>query len=274
MGGFHLLYHMPNASLNNYNKNYLNGQHYLMNRDDLRNWVKDEVTMSGSIQLNITDKEIDRVIDYATQEVYEMYPDALKDSCCIIPLATFRTPEFKRTRTIQFPKCVMSVTEFREMKRRNSLFGIQDPDISFNRAFQSDMYFSAPYNMDTVTFRTMQWSLWDQLKMFTLVDIQHSWNRNSHTLLVPGHDPFTDVWCRLMVKVPEQELWEDPWCKKWIAAKCKKQVHKLLGTVTANIIGGVTINANIYKEDADADIQECKDYWKELIQGDYFLAFP
>ena len=245
-----------------------------MTRDELVKWVNDEVTMSGSIQLNITEAEINRVIDFATKQVYELYPDAVKDSCCIIPVRVFKSQEFKKTRTIQFPECVTSITEFREMKRRNSLFGINDPDISFNRAFQSDMYFSAPYNMDTVTFRTYQWSMWDQLKQFTLVDIQHSWNRLSHTLLVLGHDPFVDVWCRLMVKVPEKELWDDPWVQKWIAAKCKKQVYKLLGTVSANIIGGVTINADVYKAEAEADETECKEYWKEMIQGSYFVQFP
>lgn len=245
-----------------------------MTRDELRSWIKDEVTMSGSININIQDKEIDRIIDKGTLELYELYPDALKDSCCIIPLHTFRTSNFKQTRTIQFPKCVYSITEFKEMKRRNGLFGIQDPDISFNKAFQADMYFSAPYNMDTVSFRTYQWSLWDQMKQFTLIDIQHSWNRLSKTLLVTGHDPLTDVWCRLNVIVPEQELWEDPWARMWISAKCKLQVYKLLGTVSSNLIGGVTINANVYKEDADNDINTCKEYWKEINQASYFEAFP
>ena len=47
------------------------------------------------------------------------------------------------------------------MKRRNVMFGINDPDFSFNRAFMADMWLGSRMNMDSVMFRTMQWSLWD-----------------------------------------------------------------------------------------------------------------
>jgi len=36
-----------------------------------------------------------------------------------------------------------------------------------------------------------------------------------------GHDPYNDVYCEVAVKVDEQELFEDPWVRQWIAAKCK-----------------------------------------------------
>lgn len=245
-----------------------------MTKREMIKWLKDEVTMSGSINISLQDKEYGRVIDKETNMIYEYYPDAIKHSYCVIPHQYFYTPEFRKNRTIQFPKCVLSVTRFEEMKRRNSMFGINDPDFSFDKTFSADMWFGTQMGMDTVMFRTIQWNLWDQLKVFNLVDIQHKWNRTTHQLLVMGHDPYCNVFCELDVKADPQELWEDPWVKQWIAAKCKQQVAKTLGVFTVTLIGGVTVNNNLYTEEANNDLNECKERWKDMQQADWFETTP
>jgi len=177
--------------------------------------------MSGSINLALTDEEFNRVIDKETNMIYELYPEAVNFDFVIIHRSVFYQPEFRKNRIIQFPDCVLSVIKFEEMRRRNSMFGIADPDFGFNRMFQADLWMGPHMSMDTVMFRTIQWSVWDQLKQFNLVDIAHEWNRNKHTLYVKGHDPQAHVYCEVATKVDPQYLWEDPWVKQWIAAKCK-----------------------------------------------------
>ena len=245
-----------------------------MTRNEMVEWLEDEVTMSGSIDISLTKKEYERVLTKETKMIYELYPDSIKAAYCIIPASTFYTPEFRRTRTIQFPDCVLSVTRIMEMKRRNAMFGINDPDFSFDKTFQADMWFGTQMGMDTVMFRTIQWSLWDQLKQFNLVDMKHHWNRTSKQLLVTGHDPYNNVFCELDVKAAETELWDDPWVQKYIAAKCKLQVAKLIGTFTVQLVGGVTVNTNLYTEEANNDITECKEYWKDMQQADFFETTP
>ena len=41
------------------------------------------------------------------------------------------------------------------MKRRNAMFGINDPDFSFNKTFMADMWLGSQMNMDSVAFRTI-----------------------------------------------------------------------------------------------------------------------
>ena len=177
-------------------------------------WLKDEVTMSGTLNISIADKEYERVIDKETNMIYELYPEAVQYEYCIIDHRVFMTPEFRRTRTIQFPECVLSIVKFEEMKRRNQMWGIADPDFSWNRMFQADLWMGPTMAMDTVMFRTIQWSTWDQLKQFNLVDIKHTWNRAKHSLLVTGHDPYNSVFCEVATKVPGESLWEDSWVKQ------------------------------------------------------------
>ena len=234
-----------------------------MTRDEFKQWLKDEVTLSGALAINIPDKEYDRVIDRELQAVYEKSTEAVKESYTIIPVDYFYTPEFRRTRTIQFPKCVMSVIRFVEMKRRNSMFGFNDPDFSFNRTFQADMWLGSQMNMDSVMFRTVQWSLWDQLKQFTLIDIKHRWNWNDKTLLVLGHDPTVNVFCGLGVKVAEEDMFEDYWCRKWISAHMMLQANKLLTLFNLPLQGGVAINLAPIVDEANKNIEECTNYWRD-----------
>lgn len=244
-----------------------------MKKAEFLDWVKNDITISGALTINVPDKEIERIITKETKYLAEIYPDMIQDSYCILHPRIFHSPEFRANRTIQFPDCVKSIVKFEEMLRRGAMLGFNDADLTFNRAFMSDVWFSAPFSMDTITYRMMSMEVWDQMKRFTLVDINYSYNRNTHKCLVLGHDPRTPVFCQMNTIIPEEDAWDDPWVQTWIAAKCRLSVYRLLGTFTANLVGGVTINAATYKETADADIEKCETYFKELIQPTYFLDF-
>lgn len=126
-----------------------------MTRKEFKEWLQDEVTLSGALSVNIPDKEYDRIIDRELKALYELSPEAVKESYTIIPVDYFYKKEFRSSRTIKFPDCVISVNKFVEMKRRNAMFGINDPDFAFNRAFMADLWLGSQMNMDSVAFRTI-----------------------------------------------------------------------------------------------------------------------
>lgn len=245
-----------------------------MTRSEFIEWLKDEVTLSGALQVNLPDKEYNRIIDRELKMVYELSPDAIQESYTIIPVEYFYTPEFRKNRTIQFPKCVQSVNRFVEMKRRNVMFGINDPDFSFNRAFMADMWLGSQMNMDSVMFRTIQWSLWDQLKNFTLIDIKHRWNWDTHQLLVLGHDPRVNVFCGLHVKVDEQAVFDDIWAQKYIAAHCKLAAVRLLGLFQAPLLSNISLNTSVYESEATSAIEEVKAHWNDINTMSRFWTIP
>lgn len=242
-----------------------------MTQKEMLKWLKNEVTMSGTINISITDAEYERIMDKEILMVYQLYPVAAKHQFFIIHPQQFRTPEFRRNRTIQFPDCVLQVSRFEEMRNRNMIYGFADPDFAFNKTFMADMWIGSMMNLDSTMFRTLQWSIADQLKQFTLIDIKHVYNEADHTLLVTGHDPHVPVYCEVYTKVPATELYDDPWVRQWIAAKCKLNVAKTIGTFTSNLIGGVTVNYNIYTEEANNDINDCKEWWKNLRDENHFF---
>ena len=145
-----------------------------MTKDELKEWIIKDVTISGALSINVPDAEIERVIEVETEQLYEIDPDAVKDAYVIVHPNVFHSPEFRSNRTLVFPKCVKSVTDFFEIRRRNMLFGINDGDLTWNRMFMSDIWFGGALNMDLINYRTQQMSVWDQMKAWQLVDIQHS----------------------------------------------------------------------------------------------------
>ena len=245
-----------------------------MTKDEFRNWLKADVTLDGALAINLPETLYDRIIDREVKQLYEIFSEATEEDFFVIPREVFYTSEFRKNRKIKFPDCVFSVSKFQEMKRRNNMFGIMDPDFGFNKAFMSDLWLGSLMNMDSVAFRTIQWSAWDQLKQFTLVDIQHKWNYLSKELLVLGHDPSVDVFCGLYVKVPQEELYDNVWVQKWISAHCKLQANKLLTIFSTNLVGGVTIQMSSYVDEAKADIEDCKAKFIENAKVPHMYTIP
>ena len=244
-----------------------------MRKTDLVKFVKKEVTFSGQLNINMTDDEIGRIIDQETEMVYDLDRESVETKQVIVPKGLFYTPNFRQSRTIQFPDCVRFVTKFEEIKARNTVWGINDPDISFTRLMNSDLFLS-PLGSDTVSMRTIQWSSWEQMKNFTLVDINRKWNPKTHRLLVTGHDPKGNVYMEYSEKVAQEIMWDNPWVRQWICAKAKKKVAKLLGLITVQLIGGASVNASVIDGDAEDELNACKEYWKDTNQPDWFICFP
>lgn len=71
-----------------------------MTRAEFKEWLKDEVTLSGALAIDIPDKEYDRVIDRELKMLYEINPEAVKESFTIIPCEYFYTKEFRQNRMI------------------------------------------------------------------------------------------------------------------------------------------------------------------------------
>ena len=244
-----------------------------MTKNDFIKNIVDEITISGSLNIEVKTDEIERIIENEKRNVFRNWRDTVELRYGIVPVTQFRTPEFRASRTIQFPDCVLNIGHLEEMRRKNSLFGLAgDPDFTFGRFMNQDMLIPGNFlSTDAVVYRTIQMSTWDQLKTFNLSDIKHRFDEVSHVLTVLGHDPIAPVFCELYVKAPEEKLFDDPWVQKWMGAKCKLQVAKAIGTFTATTIGGVTVNYNLYTDEANKDLDECKEFFKNLRDADHFF---
>lgn len=242
-----------------------------MTKQELIKLVTDDLTVSGSLKLNLNEDEISRIIDVEKNMVYRDWRDTVELKMAVMNPAVFRTKEFKKSRTIHLPECVWGIHDLREIKDGSRLFGLLDPDLSMDRIMASDLWLS-PFSSDTIATRTVSYSWFDLARSFTLYDISSRYNINTHRLYIYGHDPIAPVLIRAYVAIDDGDLYSDYYFQRWIIAKCKCQLHRVLKTFEYTTIGGVNITS-MYGDQGEKEIQEIKEYIKSQDQPDWFLMF-
>ncbi len=242
-----------------------------MTKDELIKFIEDDITVSGSVNLQFNEAEISRIIDMCKRQVHREWRDAVELQMAILSPKAFRTQEFRQSRTIQLPDCVFGIDEFREIKDGSRLFGINDPDLSLERVMASDLWLS-PFSSDVITTRTISYSWFDLARSFTLIDIQFKFNINTHKIQIIGHDPLAPVLIRAFVAIEDSALFDDYWFQTLCCATCKIRANRVLKQFEFTAVGGVQISS-LLKEEGDKQLEEVKDWRDKNEQPDYFLEF-
>ena len=233
-------------------------------------FVNGEITASCSIPFSLPPIEIERITKIESEWMYREYRDAVQDGWYVLNKKYYQTHEWKATRTFQLPDCVMAIKYIFELTGGQRVFGIHDPDMSFDRLMAADMYLS-PMSSDQITYRTIQWSFWDLAKQFNLRDINHHFSVNTKRLIITGRDPVEHLWVTVLNKIPIENLYDDPLFLKWVIAKSKIQLARILGTFNYTLIGGVQINYADIRAEGQAELEELKAKIKSDSPPDWFM---
>ena len=241
-----------------------------MTKAELIEEIKNEITASCSLPYSPPDNEIERIIDKEMRFLFREYRELLQDQIYIINKAVFQSPEFKDSRSIQLNKCTVAVKTVTEMANGSRVFGINDPDLSFDRLMASDLYLT-PLSSDQITYRTIQWSFWDLARSFNLKDVNHDFNINTHRLKITGRTLDESLFILAMDQIPEEDAYEDIIVIEWMIAKAKISLARILGTFTYNLIGGVVINYDMWRTEGQDAITELKEKIKEDDVCDWLM---
>ena len=153
-----------------------------MTRGELIDMVTGEITASGSLPYSIPEREANRIIDQAMNWFHANYGPAVETQYYVIEKKWFSDPEFRKTRSILLPDCVVSVFEVKEMNGGGRL-GTIDKDFSDNHLIAAELFLS-PFQSDDLVLRTAQYSYWDLTQAFILERISFDYNRNTHRLKI------------------------------------------------------------------------------------------
>ena len=243
-----------------------------MTKTEFIQYVSGEITASCSIPFDLPTNEIERVTDVESKWMYREYRDAVQQAYYVLDKKYYYTDEWKSTRTFQMPDCVMSIRYIYEMTSGQRVFGIHDPDLTFDRLMAADLYLT-PLSSDQITYRTIQWSFWDLAKQFNLRDIQHGFNINTKRLIITGRDPVESLWLTTLNQIPNEDLYEDPVFIRWIIAKAKTQLARIIGTFNYTLMGGVQINYTDIRTEGQEELKELKDKIRSDQACDWFMMF-
>lgn len=240
-----------------------------MTRSEFIGYVSGEITASCSIPFDLPTNEVERITDVETKWMHREYRDAVQVAYYVLDKAYYQTAEWTATRTFQLPECVMALRYIYEMTSGQRVFGIHDPDLNFDRLMAADLYLT-PLSSDQITYRTIQWSFWDLAKQFNLKDIQHGFNINTKRLTIIGRDPTEGLWLTTLNSIPDEDLYEDPLFLKWVIAKAKTQLARILGTFDYTLIGGVKINYGDIRTEGQEELKELKEKIASDQTADWF----
>jgi len=243
-----------------------------MTRQELIDYINNFLSASCSLPYTLPEDEINRIIDVETKWLYREYRDTQEKRYYILDKKFYQTPQWKENRVINMPDCVQGIVQIRELTGGSRIFGLNDPDLRFDRLMASDLYLT-PLSSDQVTYRTVQWSFWDLAKAYNLIDIRHSFNINTHQITILGRQPVESLWICTINKIPLEQFYDDPIVMEWMANKCLLSLARILGTFNYTLLGGITISFDSWKTMAEARIKELNDKIIGDSPADWFLSF-
>ena len=232
-----------------------------------------EITASASIPYTIPTPEIERIIDKEMRFLYREYRELIQDKIYIINKSYYQSPEWRATRTFQMNKCTEGIKQVVELTGGSRVFGINDPDLNFDRLMASDLYLT-PLSSDQITYRTIQWSFWDLARAFNLRDINHDFNPNTHRLIITGRTPINSLMVLALDQIPLEDAYEDTIVLDWMIAKAKLSLARILGTFNFQLIGNVTINFEQIRTEGTNELDALKEKIKGDNPPDWFIMFP
>ena len=243
-----------------------------MTEQKLIDMVIGELTASCALPYTPPVAEIQRIITLEKSYLFREYRDAVYTEYYILNKKYYGTPDWKATRSFQLPDCVLAVKQVFEMKGGSRIFGINDPDLQFDRLMAADLYLT-PLSSDAIAYRTIQWSFWDMAKAFNLKDIQHDFNINTHKFKVTGRDPYESLFLFTLNQIPDEDLYDDPIFIKWIIAKSKISLARILGFFNYQLVGNVTINYADIRAEGNEELSQLKEKIYKDSPPDWFIMF-
>lgn len=243
-----------------------------MTKNEFMQLITDNITVSGALPFSVPTAELERLITVELKSIAREYREATESAIYVINKQYFATAEFRLNRTIVMPDCVIGIQKLQEINGGQKMFGIQDPDMKFDRVMASDMYLT-PFSTDQIMYRTLQWNFWDLSRSFLLSDIQHDFNMNSKKLIITGRNPRNGLFALTTNIITEDKLFEDPIVIRWISAKAKISLSKILGLFDYTLLGNVKINFDKYAIEGKEEFDQVMKEVREGDPADWFILF-
>jgi hypothetical protein len=244
-----------------------------MTKAEFIDMINGEITASCSLPYSPPKAEIERIINKEMRFLYREYRELLQDRIYIINKGYYTTQQWKDTRTFQMNNCTEGIKKVVEMTGGSRVFGINDPDLNFDRLMASDLYLT-PLSSDQITYRTIQWSFWDLARSFNLQDINHDFNPNTHRLIITGRTPVESLFVLALDQIPLEEAYEDTIVLDWMVAKAKLSLARILGTFNYQLLGNVQINYDNWRTEGNEELEKLREKIAGDNPPDWFLMFP
>ena len=235
--------------------------------------VQQEISVACALPFTVPIKEIQRIIKLSADWFYKKYEDAVEERYYLISKDLFKTEQFKRDRTITLPDCVFSVFAFKKLKEdfgRSMTFD-GTADFGIERLFLSDSV-SIGQGTENMMYYTLNMYWLDVASHIINHTISYNYNRSSHRLFIGGATPERDCVAQVYVKLPFEHLMKDEIFYRYVVAKCKMQLSRILGTFDFNLPGNIKINYDLIRSEGSDELTKIEEEIKNDEGMDFFFT--
>ena len=258
--------------------------------------INDELTIACQIPFTVPKKELARIIDRAKGYFYKIYEDSVEEMYLALPRSAFAKQSFKQgidseedplnkininnTRGIVImPKKVFAVNAVYEIGGFSGeaggfgswSFSAGDPDFSIDKFIYSDMY-GAGIGSDNLMYYVINEKFLDNTRQVLQAQIGYTYNRLTHKFRFTGKLPKADVIFQVFTTIPDCDLFTDEAFIRYVIAKAKIQLSRILGTFTFNLPGNITINYDLVMSEGQTELDAVVEEIKGDEGVDYFFT--
>jgi hypothetical protein len=235
--------------------------------------VQQELSVACALPFTVPIPEINRIIKYSADWFYKKYEDAVEERYYFITTELFKQTQFKTDRTVTMPNCVFSVWQVKKLKEdfARSMSFDGTADFGIERLFLSDSV-SLGQGTENLMYYTLNMYWMDVASHIINHTISFNYNRNSHRLFIGGETPNRDCVAMCYAKIPLEHLMNDEIFYRYVVAKCKVQLSRILGTFDFNLPGGIKINYDLIRDEGKEEIEKIETEVKEEEGMDFFFT--
>jgi len=264
--------------------------------EDLIQEINDELTIACQIPFTVPKKELARIINRAKGYFYKIYEDSVEEMYLALPRTAFLGKPFTQgidteedplnKTNIQNPRGVVimpnkvfavnAVYEIGGFSGEaggfgNWSFSAGDPDFSIDKFIYSDMY-GAGIGSDNLMYYVVNEKFLDNTRQVLEAQIGYTYNRLTHKFRFTGKLPNNAVIFQVFTTIPDCDLFTDEAFIRYVIAKAKIQLSRILGTFTFNLPGNITINYDLVMSEGQAELDTLIEEIKGDEGVDYFFT--
>ena len=162
------------------------------------------------------------------------------------------------------------------MKKLNEDFGRTysfdgTAEFGVERLFLSDSV-SLGQGTENMMYYVLNLSWLDLANYIINHTVSYNYNRNSHKLFIGGETPPRDCVAQCYLKLPIEYLMKDEIFYRYVVAKSKIQLSRILGTFDFNFPGGVKINFDMVRSEGQDEITKIEEEIKGEEGMDFFIT--
>jgi len=241
-----------------------------MTRQQFNDRVKQELTVACAVPFDLKVSEINRITDQSARWFYDNFDGAVEDRIYVIPVTAFSTSQFRQYRTLTMPDCVYGITQLKKLREDfvPSFSFDGTTDITAEKVIFKDSA-NLGYGSESLMYYALNLYWIDLASHLLNHTISFTFNTDSKALFFGGETPNRDVVANCMVELPLEHLMHQDLFFRFVVAKAKIQLSRMIGTFKFPLIGNVEINYELVRDEGKEELAEVK----EKIKGDNAMDF-